>query len=191
MLQGRGRFVVHCFNSGEGGGLDQGGSNGWGCFLTTFLPLPTLVSPFLARVTNPQLSLTSSALSWVSEPCLFPHFIIIKQLGCDRLLIFIFILINFIFTCITRVSDIFSRVFTWWVICERQIFITGLIFGVACVGLDSGEMFAHFCLVLLLMKWDLTGFFLSPTTVKIITKLFSLIYLLISWQLYYCFTWEM
>lgn len=56
----------------------------------------------------------------------------------------------------------------------------GVIFGVACAGLDSGEMFAQFCLVLLLMKWDLTGFSLSPTTIKIVTKLFSLTYLLIS-----------
>lgn len=96
-----------------------------------------------------------SFLSSVCSPC----FIIIKQLGCDRLLIFIFILINFVFTRTTRISNIFSWVFTWWVICKRQIFIRGVIFRVACVGLDSGEMFAQFCLVLSLMKWDLMVFF--------------------------------
>lgn len=34
-------------------------------------------------------------------------------------------------------------------------------------------------------------FFLNQTTVEIITKLFSLIYLLINWESCYCFTWEM
>lgn len=104
------------------------------------------------------VDISCTFMSFLSPVC-FPGFIIIKQLSCDRLLIFIFILINFVFTCITRVSSIFCTVFRWWVICERQIFIIGVIFGAGCVGLDSGKMFVQFCLVLSLMKWDLMGFF--------------------------------
>lgn len=95
------------------------------------------------------------------SPVCSPSLIIIKQLGCDTPLSSTFVLINFISACIAQISNIFCAVFTWWVICKRQVFIIGVIFGVARVGLDSGEMFVQFCLVLFLMKWDLMGFFES------------------------------
>lgn len=112
------------------------------CWLNLPLEIQDLVASSLLSLTFPELSFVSVPLT------VFLNLIIIKQPFCDRLLFPIFILINFIFTCIILISNIFRTVFRRWVIRRDRFSLVESSSESECDGLFAGILFAPRCLSL-------------------------------------------
>lgn len=128
----------------------------------------TVAHCFITFLLNDNFSLFANSTSWIlrlsylfiiiidiscaficfSTTDCFLNFIIIKQLFCDRLLFPIFILINFIFTCIILISNIFRAIFRRWVICKDRFSLVESSSESECDGLFAGILFAPLCLSL-------------------------------------------